>query len=77
MMVDLIVMCGASISKIMDEHRAWTGKRLLFEKLWPGDPRGEYGEYLIWLTPQQAQVVAQSYSSVIRTIDDATQIDED
>lgn len=76
MMVELIVSCGATLGDILQEYRAWTGERMPFEKLWPRDPRGEYGEYLIWLTPGQAQVVANRYSSVIRTVDDAASIDQ-
>ena len=66
MMVELIVTCGATVDDIAQEYRSWTGERLLFEKLWTRDSRGEYGEYLIWLTAAQAQVVANRYSTVIR-----------
>ena len=76
MMVELIVTCGATVSDMMDEYRAWTGKRLPFEEIWPGDPRGRYGEYLIWLTPGQAQMVVRRYSSVIRLVDDAASLDQ-
>lgn len=61
---------------IMDEYRAWTGERLSSEKLWPGDPRGEYGWSLVWLTPGQVQVVASRFSSMIRLVDDAASVDE-
>ena len=61
---------------IAQDYRSWTGERLLFEKLWPRDSRGEYGEYLIWLTLGQAQVVLARYSSVIREADGAASLDE-
>lgn len=76
MMLELLCTCGATVGDILEEYRAWTGERMRFEKLWPGDLRGEYGEYLIWLTPGQAQMVVRRYSSVIRLVDDAAPVDE-
>lgn len=75
-MVELICTCGATVSDLMDEYRAWTGERLLFDKLGPGDRRGQYGSYAIQLTLGQALVVAHRYSSVIRKVDDAAPIDK-
>ena len=54
MMVELIVTSGALVGDIIQRYRGDGGARLCFEKIMPGDPRGIYGEYLIWLEEADA-----------------------
>ena len=66
MMVELIVTSGALVGDLLQRYHGDGGACLCFEKIMPGDPRGRYGEYLIWLVESEASTVMRRYSSKIR-----------
>ena len=59
----IIICSGAALADIIDRHFA---DRPHIEKLWPGDPRGEYGHNLLWADEKTAATILRRYLRVAR-----------
>ena len=68
-MIEIVVTCGATVGFIIQSFHGTTGYRPLFEKLLPGDARGSYGSYLLWLDPADAETVLHRHPTVTRRMD--------
>jgi hypothetical protein len=57
----IIVTCGATVGDILQRMVNSTGKRPRFEKIWPNDSRGDYGDYAVWLDDEVADMIVAKY----------------
>jgi hypothetical protein len=59
----IIITCGATLADIL---RRYPSNPPIFEKLRPHDPRGNYGEYVVWLSEHHAATIVRQYRDLAR-----------